>query len=125
MFTSRKEHIIKAPLIEATEENSRAFRAYLTKEWADYPDALPTATASKLSCCQPQRIHEMIRSGKLHSGKVGATQYCVKDEIIHYTASVKRLSNPTGDAYKELIRAFKRRQCRERENEKRREKRKS
>ena len=119
MFTNRTEWHPR-PLLEATEENCKAFRLWLEKEWAELPDALPTQTAAELVGHSPQRIHELIREETLHGIRMGNTQYCVKEEFICYMASPQKLSNPRTERYKELIREFKYKQRRERENEQRR-----
>lgn len=119
MFSNRTEWHPR-PLIEVTEENCNAFRLWLEKEWAELPDALSTKTASSLIGCQPQRIYELIKENVLHGIKIGSTQYCVKEEFICCVASTQKLSNPRTDRYKELIREFKYKQRRGRENEQRR-----
>ncbi len=116
MFSNRTERYPR-PLIEVTEENCNAFRAWLEKEWAEFPDALPAKTAVTLIGCQPQRIYELIKENVLHGIKIGAVQYIPKTEFISYAASPGKLSKPASDAYRELIGKFKKRQCRE--NEKR------
>lgn len=123
LFSNRTEWRPR-PLIEVTEENCEAFRLWLEKEWAELPDALPTKTAAELVGCQPQRIYELIKENVLHGIKIGAVQYIPKTEFISYAASPEKLAKPISDVYRELIREFKKRQCRERENEKRRENRK-
>lgn len=122
LFSNRTEHHT-APLLEVTDENCTAFRLWLETQWAEFSDALPTLTASKLTGHAHQRIRELVRENVLRGVKVGAVQYIVKDEFIAYISSPEKLSKPNTSAYRELIRAFKRRQCRVRENEKRREKR--
>lgn len=121
MFSNRTEWHPR-PLIEVTEENCNAFRLWLEKEWAGLPDALPTKTAAELIGCRSQRIYELIKKNVLHGIKINAVQYIPKTEFISYVASPEKLSKPTSDAYRELTREFKKRQCRERENAKRREK---
>lgn len=123
MFSNRTEWHPR-PLIEVTEENCNDFRLWLEKEWAEFPDALPTQTAAELVGHNPQSIHKLIKENVLHGIKIGAVQYIPKTEFIAYMASPQKLSNPRTDKYKELIRAFKKRQCRERENAKRKDKRK-
>lgn len=124
MFSNRTEWHPR-PLIEVTEENCIAFRQWLEKEWAELPEALPTQTAAELVGHNLQRIHELIKENVLHGIKIGAVQYIPKTEFIAYMASPKKLATPRTGKYKELIRAFKKRQCRKRENAKRREKRNS
>ncbi len=123
MFSNRTEWHPK-PLIEVTEENCTAFRQWLEKEWAELPDALPTQTAAELVGHNPQSIHKLIKENVLHGVKIGAVQYIPKTEFIVYMASPQKLSNPRTEKYQKLIRAFKKRQCRERENAKRKDKRK-
>lgn len=123
MFSNRTEWH-PCPLIEVTEENCNVFRQWLEKEWAELPDALPTQTAAKLVGHNPQRIHELIKDGTLHGVKISAVQYIPKTEFISYMASPKKLAIPRTEEYKELIRKFKYKQRRERENEQRRCKRK-
>lgn len=124
MFSNRTEWHPR-PLLEVTKENCKAFKKWLKTEWADLPDALPVVQAAKLIGCQPHRIHEIAREGKITAVTLGRTEYIPKNELIAYAASPEKLSKPTSNTYKELIRKFKARQCRERENEKRREKRKA
>lgn len=45
IYTPRKR------LIEPTPENCAAFQKFLTKQWADYPGALPTKLAAALIGC--------------------------------------------------------------------------
>ena len=123
LFSNRTEHH-PAPLLEVTDENCTAFRLWLETQWAEIPDALPTLTASKLTGHARQRIRELVKQNVLSGVRVGAVQYVVKDEFIAYMSFPEKLSKPRTPGYCELIRAFKRRQCRVRENEKRREMRK-
>lgn len=123
MFTNRTEWHPR-PLIEVTEENCNDFRLWLEKEWAEFPDALPTQTAAELVGHNPQSIHKLIKENVLHGIKIGAVQYIPKTEFISYMASPQKLSNPRIEKYKELIKAFKYKQRREHENEQRRLKRK-
>ena len=124
LFSNRREHH-PVPLLEITKENCIAFKKWLTQEWVDRPDAIPTQQMVKLIGGTPQQIHRLVREGKLHSVIVKGKQYCAKNEIIDYLSSPEKLSHPVEKTYKELIRAFKKRQCRERENEKRRKNRQS
>lgn len=118
MFSNRTEWHPR-PIIEVTEENCNAFRLWLEKEWAELPDALPTKMAASLIGYQPQRIYELIKENVLHGIKIGAVQYIPKSEFISYAASPEKLAKPTSDAYRELIREFKKRMFGERENTKR------
>ena len=123
MFSNRTEwHPL--PMFEATPENCEAFRRWLSSQWAELPEALPTQTAAELVGHSPQRIHEWIREETLHGVKIGAVQYIPKTEFIAYMVSPKKLAVPRTEKYKELIRAFKYKQRREHENEQRRCKRK-
>ena len=112
------------PFFVASEENCTAFRLWLEKIWAELPDALPTLTAAKVSGHNAQRIRELIKQNILHGVIVNATQYIPKTEFISYLSSPEKLAIPRTEAYRDLIREFKKRQCRERENEIRRQKRK-
>ena len=87
------------------------------------PDALPTLTAAKVSGHNAQRIRELIKQNILHGVTVNATQYIPKAEFILYLSSPEKLAIPRTEEYRDLIREFKKRQCRERENEIRRQKR--
>ena len=55
---------------------------------------------------------------------VNGTQYIPKSGFIAYLSKLEKLTSARTDAYKDLIREFKKRQARERENEIRRQKRK-
>lgn len=123
MFSNRTEwHPV--PLLEVTDENRAAFHAWLTAEWNEYPEAMPVKEIVRLIGGKPMQIHELIENGTLHGVTVGSKVYCPKSEIIDYAASSEKLSNPSSQIYKELIRTFKKHMCRERENERRRCKRK-
>lgn len=73
--------------------------------------------------CRPQVIHQIAREGGFTAIKIGCTQYISKKELIVYAASPEKVSNPTSETYKTLIKTFKAKRSREIENEKRREKR--
>lgn len=119
LFSNRTEWHPR-PMFEATEENCEAFRIWLEMLWADLPDALPTQTAAELVGHKPQHIHKLIKENVLHGVKISAVQYIPKTEFISYMASPKKLAIPRTEEYKELIRKFKYKQRRERENEQRR-----
>ena len=124
MFSNRTEwHPV--PLLEVTDENRAAFHAWLTVEWNELPEAMPVKEIVRLIGGKPIQIHELIENGILHGVIVGGKVYCPKSEVIDYTASAEKLSNPGSQIFRELIRTFKKQQCRERENEKRRCQRKS
>ena len=112
------------PFFVASEENCTAFRYWLEKRWAEFPDALPTLTAAQISGHNAQRIRELIKENILHGVIISTTQYIAKTEFISYLSTPEKLAIPRTEAYRELIREFKKRQCRERENEIRRQKRK-
>ena len=70
MFSNRTEwHPL--PMFEATPENCEAFRRWLSLQWAELPEALPTQTAAELVGHSPQRIHEWIREEVLVGIKLG------------------------------------------------------
>lgn len=118
MFSNRTEwHPL--PMFEATAENCEAFRRWLSSQWAELPEALPTQTAAELVGHSPQRIHEWIREEVLVGIKLGSIQYCAKAEFVSFMASPQRLAHPRTEKYKELIREFKYNRRRERENERR------
>ncbi len=119
LFSNRTEWHPR-PMFEATAENCEAFRRWLDSQWAELPEALPTQTAAELVRHNPQSIHKLIKENVLHGIKIGAVQYIPKTEFIAYMASPQKLSNPRTERYKELIREFKYKQRRERENEQRR-----
>lgn len=119
LFSNRTEWHPR-PMFEATAENCEAFRRWLDSQWAELPEALPTQTAAELVGHNPQSIHKLIKENILHGIKIGAVQYIPKTEFIAYMASPQKLSNPRTERYKELIREFKYKQRRERENEQRR-----
>ena len=90
MFSNRTEwHPL--PMFEATPENCEAFRRWLSSQWAELPEALPTQTAAELVGHSPQRIHEWIREEALTGIKLGAIQYCAKAEFVNFMASPQRV----------------------------------
>lgn len=107
IFNTGGPHKKTPPLLEPTEVNCRTFREYLVLAWAELPDALPTQLASKLIGVQPQKIHKLVRERKLQGVTIRGKQFCAKEEFISFAASPERIAKPTGNAYKNLIRAFK------------------
>lgn len=123
MFSNRSEwHPV--PLLEVTDENRAAFHAWLTEQWNELPEAMQVKDIVQLIGGKPMLIHSLIEKGTLHGVTVSGKVYCPKSEIIDYAASVEKLSNPSSQIFRELIRTFKKHQSRKREKEKRRCKRK-
>ena len=124
MFSNRTEwHPV--PLLEVTDENRTVFHAWLTEQWNELPEAMPVKEIVRLIGGKPMQIHELIENGILHGVTVSGKVYCPKSEVIEYAASAEKLSNPSSQIFRELIRTFKKHQCRQRENEKRRCRRRS
>ncbi|MBQ3068611.1 MAG: hypothetical protein IJD01_01525 [Clostridia bacterium] len=122
MFSNRTEWHPRV-LLEPTKQNCKEFMQWLKFEWQELPDAVPTSEVSRLLGCRPQLIHQIAREGGFTAIKIGCTQYISKKELIIYASSPEKVSNPTGEKYKALIKTFKAKRSREIENEKRREKR--
>ena len=122
MFSNRTEWHPRV-LLEPTKQNCKEFMQWLKFEWQELPDAVPTSEVSRLLGCRPQVIHQIVREGGFTAIKIGCTQYISKKELIVYAASPEKVSNPTSETYKTLIKTFKAKRSREIENEKRREKR--
>lgn len=122
-FSTGKTHLPK-PVFDATEENCTAFAEWLEKKWAELPDALPTLTAAQISGHKAQRVRELVKENVLLGISVNGTQYIPKSDFIAYLSKPEKLASARTETYKELIREFKKRQARERENEIRRQKRK-
>lgn len=122
MFSNRTEWHPRV-LLEPTKQNCKEFMQWLKFEWQELPDAVPTSEVSRLLGCRPQVIHQIAREGGFTAIKIGCTQYISKKELIVYAASPEKVSNPTSETYKTLIKTFKAKRSREIENEKRREKR--
>ena len=122
MFSNRTEWHPRV-LLEPTPQNCKEFMQWLKFEWQELPDAVPTSEVSRLLGCRPQLIHQIAREGGFTAIKIGCTQYISKKELIIYASSPEKVSNPTSEKYKALIKTFKARRSREIENEKRREKR--
>lgn len=81
-------------------------------------------TAAQISGCRAQRIRELVKENVMMGISVNGTQYIPKSDFIAYLSTPEKLALPRTEAYKDLIREFKKRQARERENEIRRQKRK-
>ena len=124
MFTSRKEHHPK-PFFEINDLNIKAFRAWLKNEWADLPEAVSVKQLSDRLGVTGNTVNNWVRDGKVKAVTVMGKRLCIKRSVIDFYASEEKLAHPADEAYRELIRGFKRRMCSERENEKRREKRKN
>lgn len=93
-------------ILEPTAENSKAFRLWLEKEWAELPDALPTQTAASLAGFAPQRIHKLIKEKALHGIIVRAVQYISKSEFISYISSPRQIALVQNETYKDLLEKF-------------------
>ena len=104
-FSNRTEHHPRR-ILEPTAENSKAFRLWLEKEWAELPDALPTQTAASLAGFAPQLIHKLIKEKALHGIIVRAVQYISKSEFISYISSPKQIALVQNEAYKSLMGRF-------------------
>ena len=104
-FSNRTEHHPRR-ILEPTVENSKAFRLWLEKEWAELPDALPTQTAAFLAGFAPQRIHKLIKEKALHGITVRAVQYISKSEFVSYISSPKQIASVQNETYKRLLREF-------------------
>lgn len=104
-FSNRTERQPRR-ILEPTAENSKAFRLWLQKKWAELPDALPTQTAASLAGFAPQRIHKLIKEKALHGITVHAVQYISKSEFILYISSPKQIALVQNETYKEIIRQF-------------------
>lgn len=100
IYTPRKK------LIEPTPENCRAFQKFLTEQWADYPDALPTRLAAELVGCATQRVGDWMRKGVISSVCICGVRYCSKGEFIAYCASPEMLKRPGTERYRDLIKEF-------------------
>ena len=122
MFSNRTEWHPRV-LLEPTPQNCKEFMQWLKFEWQELPDAVPTSEVSRLLGCRPQVIHQIAREGGFTAIKIGCSQYISKKELIIYASSPEKVSNPTSETYKTLIKTFKAKRSREIENEKRREKR--
>lgn len=104
-FSNRSGHQLRR-ILEPTAENSKAFRLWLEKEWAELPEALPTQTAASLAGFAPQRIHKLIKEKALHGIIVRAVQYISKSEFISYISSPKQIALVQNEAYKSLMGRF-------------------
>ena len=110
-FNSRK--CGKKPhLINVTEKNCKAFRAYLTEKWADLPDALATKQVATLIGCKPQKLNKAVADGKLYGVIINAVQYISKESLIAYLAAPERLTDVCSDVMREIITEFKERKKR-------------
>ena len=105
-FSNRSGHQPRR-ILEPTAENSKAFRLWLEKEWAEFPEALPTQTAASLAGFPPQRIHKLIKEKTLHGITVRAVQYISKSEFILYISSPKQIASVKNEAHKSLMGRFK------------------
>ena len=104
-FSSR-EHCQSQPILVPTPKNCKAFQKYLTELWVDFPDALPSRQAAQLIGLLPQRVHELVRSKKLHGIKIGAVQFVAKEEFISYAASPKMVAKAWPEEYRKIIRQY-------------------
>ena len=102
-FPSQSHRPPKKRALEPTPENCEAFRKYLTKLWADLPDALPTKQAADLIGICPQRLQDLVKKGNLHGVTVGAVQVIVKEELIAHVTSPEMVVKIGSGENKRLI----------------------
>ena len=104
-FSNRTEHHPRR-ILEPTAENSKAFRLWLEKEWAELPEALPTQIAAKITGITPQRFNDMIKKLEIHGIIIGGRQYCCKTELIRHISEPARLVKTMNHTYCNLIEKF-------------------
>lgn len=104
-FSNRSGHQPRR-ILEPTAENSKAFRLWLEKEWAELPEALPTQKAARITGINPQRLHEQIRKREMHGIFIRGRQYCCKTELIKYISEPIQLVKVKNQIYYELIGKF-------------------
>lgn len=100
-----------------------ALKVFLIQRWMKEPDALTIDQAAKLlgtSCC---KLVWLNRDGDLQMVIVRGKKYFFKENIIEYLIRPEVTLRPKIGNYKEIISEFKKKQCRVRENEIRRQKR--
>ena len=104
-FSNRTGHQLRR-ILEPTAENSKAFRLWLEKEWAELPEALPTKQASEMSGINPQCFNEMVRKHKMYGIIIRGKQYCRKTELIAYMSAPIQLVKTKNRTYYRLIDKF-------------------
>lgn len=124
MFTSRPIAERK-PCVpyEVSLIDNEEFADYVKKRWKDYPTAISVNDVVGMVGHRSDFIIKMVSEGILYGTKVNGTWYILKDDVIKYALSEKYLLGTFGESFKAVIREYRKRKCRERENEKRREKR--
>lgn len=103
--------------------NYSALRVFLTQRWMKEPDALTIDQAAKLLGTSYCKLIWLNRDGDLQMVIVRGKKYFFKENIIEYLIRPEVTFRPKIGNCKEVISEFKKKQCRVRENEIRRQKR--
>lgn len=98
-------------------------KVFLTRRWIDAPDALTIDQAAKLLGTNWSKLLWLNRDGDLQMIVVRGKKYFFKENIIEYLIRPEVTLRPKIGNYKEVVSEFKKKQCRMRENEIRRQKR--
>lgn len=99
------------------------FQDFVKKRWKDYPSTIPVNDVVRMVGHRPDYIIKMVSEGTLYGTKANGTWYILKDDVVTYALSERHLLGTFGESFKAVIRDYRKRKCRDRENEKRRVKR--
>ncbi len=110
-------------IIDPTKENGKMFGKWLADKWNDVPEAIRISDAHKYTGFADKRIRQWVKNENVESVVIGSYRYMLKTSLIKHISKPEQLVNTSIQGYAELMREFKKRQSRIRENEKRREKR--
>lgn len=71
--------------------NSEQLREYLAEKWKDYPDAVPSDTAAKMTGLDMNRLCRLAGRREVQGVVVGKAMYYTKESLIAWAAENGRL----------------------------------
>ena len=111
------------PPKQVSSTECEALQEYLLRRWKSMPEALLIDQAAQMIGTNRNSILRLEHVGKLEIVVIMGKRYCTKGNLIAYLTRPEVILRPQIGNYKELIREYKKQQCRVRENEIRRQKR--
>lgn len=115
-FSSRDP---KPPRHIAPFDYSR-LKVFLIQRWSNAPDALTIDQTAKLLGTNRNKLLWLNRDGELQMIVVRGKKYFFRENIIEYLIRPEVTLRPQIGNYREVVREYKKLQCRVRENEIRR-----
>ena len=103
--------------------DSDTLQEFLIRRWESMPEALLIEQAAQMLGANRNSILRLGHIGQLEIVIIRGKRYCTKENLIQYLIRPEVTLRPQIGNYKEVISEFKKKQCRVRENEIRRQRR--